>query len=223
MREKANELFKHEWKRQIECGTLVYVLTNNGAYQWNKPCGKWSCDVCFKRKVRTYQNKISTAIPGPHVFITELTNTGRSLTQFVQRHVTGDYFIVKTSGGATLITRFKLPESKKSKEKLLCVRKSKDKFLNGEFAGLLRQPFTGGKKITSRKGEKKQNSGPESYGLFHPSKDSNDEKKVKEEHRKIIDEYKKSTNDVDRVHWITEHIKQIYIFPKGKRLIDDYR
>lgn len=212
------------WKREIKCGTLIYVLTNNGGYWWNKPCGKWSCDDCLKTKIEKYKDEIYVAIPGPHVFVTELTITGPSLTQWVQRHVHGYYMKVNKPGGVILITRYHISQSKrKTKIKFSCTRKSNEKFLNGEFVEFLKQPFTGGKKVTSRQEEKKQNKKASSYGFFLPSNEANDERSSKKENIQILDEYREITDDFERGRWLDVHREQILLFSEGFRLIEEYR
>lgn len=221
MHEKAKDFFKREESKEIKCGTWIFVFNAPIGYWWKKPCGKWHCDECCKAKTKNYQYKISALMPGPHVFVTEVENTGRSLTQLVQRRATGGYVIVRKKEGAILITRFKISERCRSKEKFLCVRKSKDKYLKGEFAESLRQPFTGGKKITSSRGEKKPERERQSYGFLRTSDTSDDGKKAKEENRKIIDEYSKLKNDTERGRWLMEHRKQILMSSKGDRLIEE--
>jgi len=206
-----------DWKRDIKCGTWVYVLKDGTAGFWLKIlCDKWNCPYCCEVKIDEWQLRVCSAIPGPHLFVKELNKTGRALSQWIQRHVQKKcpYFKVKTKEGVILITRYQIPES---------IRKSKDKFLHGEFAGLLRQHFTGVRRITSGKTERKQKKDKVSYGLFLPDEATNDEMKAKKEHQKILQEYREIKNDIERGRWLTVNGDRILLSKKGNQLIEAYR
>jgi hypothetical protein len=216
LRVKGRDSGEFGRQTEITCGAWVCVLKTNGSYWWKKPCGKWTCKECREIKIAEWQGKISAAIPGPHVFIQQLDQSGRSLSQWVQRHVPKecDYFTVKKPGGAVLVTRYKIRGSS---------RKSKKKFLEGEFADLLRDPSIEGRRITCRNNNKKKVKAGGCCGFFITDNHTDDGREVKKEHRRILQEYGDIKSEIDRGKWLTEHRENIFLFPEGERLIEAYR
>jgi len=211
--ENGTDHAEEKRKSDIKCGTWLFYLNDSGGYWWEKPCNKWSCDHCREIKISDLQAQVCKAVPGPHAFITEVNKMGRSLTQWIQRHIPKkcDYSTVKKPGGALLITRYKIHESSK--------RRSRDKFLKGQYADLLRQPMVVGQRITHRKGQNKKQELKGYYGIFIQSDDGD----TMEQRRKNERDYRGIKSDLERGHWLTVHRDSIILFGKGKRLVEDYQ
>ena len=213
MREIASDYVEFKQKRVIKCMSWWYALGDKGGYWRRNPCKKWRCDRCREVKIRNLQAQVCQAVPGPHIFVTEVNKTGRSLAQWIQRHVPKKsyYRAVKKSGGALLITRFTIPR--------LSIRKSKLEFLQGEFASLLRTYSSDKKRSTSRRIEHEKLEKSKIFGHFICN--DVDYWRTKNMRKRIEREYGNIQNDLERGQWLMAHREDLFLSPRGNRLIED--
>lgn len=131
---------------RFPCGSYFTFVGPWGSKEFQLFCKRWRCPICRPIKIEEYLADISyamTRLGGAHLFVATRSEEGKRLSKFAHKNVTGDYAIIKTSDGATIIATRTFPGAK---------RREKKKYLEADLLELLSSPWSRGRRVSFSSG-----------------------------------------------------------------------
>jgi len=135
--------------KRFPCGAYYTIVGPWGSRATQRFCKTWCCSACRQSKIENYHEDIRyamTKIAGAHLFVATIIKQGKSLSNFTQKKVKGDYALIKTSNGATLIS---------TRTFLGATRREKKKYLKVDLLEVLSSPWSRGRRVSFSSGIKR--------------------------------------------------------------------
>jgi hypothetical protein len=184
----------------FRCGDPVTVLTKTGAFWRKEDCDRWDCDLCRKRKIKEYQEKVTEQFPGAIVCIGEAKMKGRALSRFLSRSIPKPYFAVRLDDHSVIIANKRFDRSK---------LRNKKKFVDNVLPEILNTIRSGRVVSLSRK-ENIMNKNKVEHVSPYYGKIPGDR----------VEEWKRLLNDKERAYWLRRQ-PGIRLFKAGKTLLEE--